>query len=63
MKLVDKPEVKSIKIKKAKVYKFKAKTQKRLYTLVVKDLDKAVRIESNLKGMFCMCVCSYLGGL
>lgn len=53
MTLVNKPEVKSIKIKKAKKEcKFKAKTNTRLYTLVVKDLAKAAKIESNLKGKY-----------
>lgn len=50
MTLVSKPEVKSIKIKKdTKEVKFKAKTESTLYTLVVKDLEKASKIESNMK--------------
>lgn len=50
MSLMGKPEVKAIKVKKDKKFmKFKAKTNGRLYTLVVKDLQKAAKLESTVK--------------
>lgn len=53
MDIVSRPGVKAIKIKRSKnVVKFKAQTSANLYTLVVADLGKAKKIETELKRKF-----------
>ncbi len=52
MTLMSKPEVKAVKVKKATQFtKFKAKTGRCLYTLVLKDKEKASKLEAAVKGM------------
>jgi len=53
MDLLNQSCIKSITIKKApKIVKFKASTGAHLYTLVLSDLDKAHKLESNIKRNF-----------
>lgn len=58
MELLNQSNVKSITIKKSpKIVKFKASTGAHLYTLVLADLDKAHKLESNIKrkkALFCI---------
>ena len=50
MEVVSRPGVKSIKIKRDQnMVKFKAQTSALLYTLVIPDLGKAKKIETELK--------------
>jgi hypothetical protein len=53
MTLMGRPEAKGITVKKSKQFtKFKARTSRCLYTLVLKDLEKAAKLEAAVKGKF-----------